>query len=265
MSSAKQASATMGAVQGAEVPATETTEPTTSSQTQTSPDAENDSPEESEHEAPKPTAQPEAQANEAPKGAAKQTEQTQDDEQDPEPKELPAYLAVPKGAVEQVGQSGISFVEHIGNVALMLFETAIVAFKPPYRFKLLFESMEEVGVGALFIVLLTGMFTGLVMSLQQVYAFETFNAETLVGGSTALALVRELGPVLTGLMVSGRSGSAMATTLGTMRVSEQIDAMEVMAVNSLQYLVLPRIVAAILMTPLLVLLFNLVGMIGAYL
>ena len=187
----------------------------------------------------------------------------------PEPKEgeskpLPAILAAPKGAIEQVGQSAIDLIEHIGNIAIMLFETLLVVFKPPYRFKLLFESMEEVGVGALFIVLLTGIFTGMVMSLQQVYAFETFNAETLVGGSTALALIRELGPVLTGLMISGRSGSSMATTLGTMRVTEQIDAMEVMAVNSLQYLVLPRILAAILMSPLLVLLFNLVGMAGAY-
>lgn len=179
--------------------------------------------------------------------------------------ELPSVLAVPKRAIERVGQGVIDLVEHIGKVTLMLIETTVAGVKPPYRVGLLFESMEEVGVGALFIVLLTGLFTGMVLSLQGVLAFSTFNAETLVGGSTAVALVRELGPVLTGLMVSGRSGSAMATTLGTMRVTEQIDAMEVMAVNSLQYLIMPRVLATVLMMPLLVLLFDLVGMAGAYL
>lgn len=178
---------------------------------------------------------------------------------------LPGVLAAPKAAIERVGQGAIDLIEHIGKVTLMLTETTVAALKPPYRVGLLFESMEEVGVGALFIVLLTGLFTGMVLSLQGVLAFSTFNAETLVGGSTAVALVRELGPVLTGLMVSGRSGSAMATTLGTMRVTEQIDAMEVMAVNSLQYLIAPRVLATVLMMPLLVLLFDLVGMIGAYL
>ncbi len=170
-----------------------------------------------------------------------------------------------RGAIEAVGQGTLDFIDHIGRIALMLWEVAKVTFLPPYRFRLLFESMEEVGVGSLFIVLLTGLFTGMVMSLQGVIAFSAFNAETLVGGSTAVVLSRELSPVLAGLMVSGRSGSAMATTLGTMWVTEQIDAMEVMAVSSMQYLVMPRIIAAIFMMPLLTLLFDFVGMAGAYL
>ena len=167
-------------------------------------------------------------------------------------------------AIEKIGQAIIDFVEGIGRILLMIFEIIKVSLQPPYRIRLLFEAMEEVGVGALFIVLLTGLFTGMVLSLQGVLAFQKFNAETLVGGSTAVALARELSPVLTGLMVSGRSGSAMATTLGTMRVTEQIDAMDVMAVNSMQYLVAPRVIAAILMVPLLTLLFDFVGMGGAY-
>jgi phospholipid/cholesterol/gamma-HCH transport system permease protein len=169
-----------------------------------------------------------------------------------------------RAGVEAVGQQVIGLIEGIGGVVLMILEVLKVMVRPPYRVRLLFESMEEVGVGALFIVLLTGLFTGMVLSLQGVLAFSAFNAETLVGGSTAVALARELSPVLTGLMVSGRSGSSMATTLGTMRVTEQIDAMDVMAVSSIQYLVVPRILASILMMPLLVLLFDLVGMAGAY-
>jgi phospholipid/cholesterol/gamma-HCH transport system permease protein len=188
---------------------------------------------------------------------------------DAEPREAPKELSGPlrsaKGGVEWVGDQVIGLIEGIGGVVLMVWEVLKVVVRPPYRVRLLFESMEEVGVGALFIVLLTGLFTGMVLSLQGVYAFKAFNAETLVGGSTAVALARELSPVLTGLMVSGRSGSSMATTLGTMRVTEQIDAMDVMAVSSIQYLVAPRIIAAILMMPLLVLLFDLVGMSGAYL
>ncbi len=167
-------------------------------------------------------------------------------------------------SIEGIGQAIIDLIEGIGAVLLMVVEIIKVSVQPPYRIKLLFEAMEEVGVGALFIVLLTGLFTGMVLSLQGVLAFSQFNAETLVGGSTAVALARELSPVLTGLMVSGRSGSAMATTLGTMRVTEQIDAMDVMAVSSMQYLVAPRVIAAILMVPLLTLLFDFVGMGGAY-
>ena len=177
----------------------------------------------------------------------------------------PKAVVKSKEAIESVGQGTLDLIDHIGQLALMIAETMKMAIRPPYRFRLLFESMEEVGVGSLFIVLLTGLFTGMVMSLQGVIAFSAFNAETLVGGSVAIALTRELSPVLSGLMVSGRSGSAMATTLGTMRVTEQIDAMEVMAVSSLQYLLLPRIIASILMLPLLTLLFDFVGMWGAYL
>ncbi len=176
-----------------------------------------------------------------------------------------------KRSVESVGaivlgglDSLKEMVEHTGLLVIMIGQTAKAAVRPPYRLRLLFAAMEEVGVGALFIVLFTGLFTGMVICLQSVLAFKIFNAQSLVGGSVAIALARELAPVLAGLMVSGRSGSAMATTLGTMRVTEQIDAMEVMAVNSLQYLVAPRVIATALMMPLLTILFLFVGMVGAY-
>jgi phospholipid/cholesterol/gamma-HCH transport system permease protein len=124
--------------------------------------------------------------------------------------------------------------------------------------------MEFVGVGSLFIVLLTGLFTGAVFALQGASAFRLFNAESLVGSTVALSLAKELSPVLTGLMVTGRAGSGIATELGTMRVTEQIDALETMAVNPVQYLVVPRFLAGVVMVPALSVLFTLVGMCGAY-
>ncbi|MBM4387566.1 MAG: ABC transporter permease, partial [Deltaproteobacteria bacterium] len=110
----------------------------------------------------------------------------------------------------------------------------------------------------------TGAFTGMVFAVQTVHSFRLFNAETLVGSTVALALFRELSPVLTSLMVTGRVGSAMATELGTMRVTEQVDALYSMAVNPVQYLVTPRIVASIIMLPVLTIFCNIVGIIGAY-
>jgi phospholipid/cholesterol/gamma-HCH transport system permease protein len=129
---------------------------------------------------------------------------------------------------------------------------------------LFLQQMEFVGVGSLFIVLLTGTFTGMVFSLETVQAFGRFNAESLVGGAVALAVTRELAPVLTAMMVTARAGSAMAAELGTMRVTEQIDALYTMAVNPVQYLVVPRVAASILMVPMLTAVSDLLGIGGAY-
>lgn len=169
-----------------------------------------------------------------------------------------------KSPVERLGEVTIHAVEDLGRMAMLLIETAVWAVRPPYRLRVVLQALESVGVGSLFIVLFTGLFTGLVMAYQSIYAFGLFGAETLVGGTVAASVVRELGPVLTGLMVSGRTGSSMTTELGTMRVTEQIDAMAVMAVNPVQYLVMPRVVATMFMMPLLVLLFNFVAIGGAY-
>lgn len=167
-------------------------------------------------------------------------------------------------AIERLGQRGIDSVENFGRAGLLTFRALISVIKPPYRWRQLFIAMEDVGVGSLFIVILTGVFAGAVFSLQSVQAFRMFQAESLVGTTVALTLSRELGPVLTGLMVAGRNGSAMATTLGTMRVTEQIDAMEVMAVDPEHYLVTPRLYASLLMMPLLNTIFVFVGMLGAF-
>lgn len=137
--------------------------------------------------------------------------------------------------------------------------------RPPFRSKIFFQHMNSIGVGSVPIILLVSFFTGAVFALQTGYAFRLFNAETLVGSTVALTLTRELAPVFTSLMVTARMGSAMAAEIGSMRVTEQIDALEVMAVNPYQYLVVPRVSASIVMLPLLTMLFNFVGFLGAYL
>lgn len=135
----------------------------------------------------------------------------------------------------------------------------------PFRWKNLIRQFNAIGVDSVPIVLLVSFFTGAVFALQSGYAFRLFNAETLVGSTVGLTLTRELAPVFTALMVIARVGSSMAAELGTMRVTEQIDALETMAINPFHYLVVPRVVGAAVMVPLLTVLFNVVGFLGAYL
>jgi phospholipid/cholesterol/gamma-HCH transport system permease protein len=166
--------------------------------------------------------------------------------------------------LERIGTGVITFFTEVGNTAILAGRALAWAVRPPYRMTLLMLQAEFIGVGSLFIILLTGIFTGLVFALQSSFAFAKFNAQSLVGATVVISLCRELGPVLTGLMVTGRAGSAIATELGTMRVTEQIDALETMAVSPVQYLVVPRVLALILTMPLLTMLFNFVGFIGAF-
>lgn len=151
--------------------------------------------------------------------------------------------------------------------ALVLFAVTAVwrARKRPLRAAVYLQQMQFVGVGSLGIILLTGAFTGAVFAIQTSVAFDIFKAKSLIGGSVALALVLELAPTIGALMVAGRVGSAMTTEIGTMRVTEQIDALETMAVDPLHYLIAPRIVATTAMMPLLTIAFNTVGLAGAYL
>lgn len=166
--------------------------------------------------------------------------------------------------VERIGDWTIESVTHTGELAILSVRVLVWMFRPPYRVRLFLEAMESFGVGSLFIVCFTGVFTGLVLSYQSILAFGLFNAETMVGGTVATALVRELAPVLTGLMVTGRTGSSITTEIGNMRVTEQIDAMSVMAVEPIQYLVVPRVLAAVLMMPLLTAIFNVFGLTASY-
>jgi len=155
-------------------------------------------------------------------------------------------------------------LEDFGQMIFFAFEALAWAFRPPFRPELVLIQMAFIGAGSVFIVGVTGTFTGMVLALQGNYAMKQFAAEGYVGGTVAISLARELAPVLTALMVTGRAGSAISTELGTMRVTEQIDAMESMAVSPIQYLVVPRVVAALFMFPALTMLFNGLGYLGAY-
>jgi phospholipid/cholesterol/gamma-HCH transport system permease protein len=159
----------------------------------------------------------------------------------------------------------INTLAEIGTTVKLLGSALFWGVRPPYRFAQFFAAMEFVGVQSLFIVGLTGLFIGMVFGIQLVDGFRQFGAENQTGAVVAMALTRELAPVFTALMVSSRAGSAMTTELGSMRVSDQIDALTTMAVNPVQYLVVPRVVAGFLMVPVLTMLFNLVGIFGAWL
>jgi len=158
----------------------------------------------------------------------------------------------------------LAFFQELGELGILAFNVFFWALRPPYRFGVLINALAFVGVGSIFIVGLTGIFTGAVLALQSYQGFRQFRAEGMVGGVVGMSLTRELGPVFSALMVSSRAGSAMATELGTMRVTDQIDAIATMAVNPIQYLVVPRVLATMIMLPALCMLFNVVGMFGAW-
>jgi phospholipid/cholesterol/gamma-HCH transport system permease protein len=136
--------------------------------------------------------------------------------------------------------------------------------RPPYRISNIVDQMEFVGVGSLPIVLLVSFFTGAVFSLQTVDAAKLYHGEVYVGMAVAVMLAREIAPVFAAIMVTARVGSGMATELGSMRITEQIDALSTLAVNPIQYLVVPRVVAATIMVPILTMAYNVVGLIGCY-
>jgi len=165
---------------------------------------------------------------------------------------------------ERLGGALLNFVEQTGAVMLILGRSLRWLPRRPYRFRLLFKQFDFIGVQSMFIVALTSFFSGGVFALQSSTAFKLFEAEMMVGPTVVLSLTRELGPVLTALMVIGRVGSSMAAEIGTMRVTEQIDALETMAVNPIHYLVTPRMIASIIMMPLLATVFDFVGTFGCW-
>lgn len=166
--------------------------------------------------------------------------------------------------LELIGRPLINIVEEAGKIMLLLISAITWMFRPPFRLRVIFKQMEFVGVNSIFVVLITGAFTGMVFALQSYYGFRMFRGESLVGATVALAVTRELGPVFTALMVTGRVGSAMTAEIGTMRVTEQIDALHTMSVNPIHYLVMPRIVAAVLMLPVLTIVSDFIGIVGGY-
>ncbi len=158
----------------------------------------------------------------------------------------------------------LDVLDGIGATVLLGMRVLSWLVRPPLRVRQFIAAMDFVGVESIFIVALTGIFTGMVFALQMVYGFRRFGAEGMVGGVVAIALTRELAPVFAALMVTSRAGSAMAAELGNMRVTEQIDAIATMGVSPVQYLVVPRVVAGVIVLPCLYILFTMVAMLGAY-
>jgi phospholipid/cholesterol/gamma-HCH transport system permease protein len=152
------------------------------------------------------------------------------------------------------------FGEHV----LLLARALVWLFRRPLRLRLFFDQMEFVGVGSLPIIMLVGFFTGAVTALQAILALSLFEQQRYVGFGVGISLARELAPVFTALMITARAGSGMATELASLRITEQVDALTTFAVNPVQYLVTPRLVASALMLPALSMVFNVVGLIGVY-
>ncbi len=170
-----------------------------------------------------------------------------------------------KGFIATLLEPALGFFESIGGTLTLTFQTLMWLVRPPYRISQILAAMDFLGVQSVFIVGLTGLFSGMVVSLQTTYALRNFSAEGRVGGIVAVSLARELAPVFSGIMVAARAGSAMAAELGNMRVTEQIDAIATMGVSPVQYLLSPRLLASTMMVPLLYVLYLSIGMGGSYL
>jgi len=165
---------------------------------------------------------------------------------------------------ERIGSTAQGLFEEVGRFFYILHSTLYWTFRRPFDGTQWLRQMVRVGVDSLPVVGLTAMFTGMVMALQTYRGFERFHAESFVGSVVSLSLTRELAPVLTALMISGRIGSSLAAELGTMRVTEQIDALYAMATEPLHYLVVPRVAATTLMLPPLVAFADGLGIFGGY-
>jgi phospholipid/cholesterol/gamma-HCH transport system permease protein len=167
-------------------------------------------------------------------------------------------------AVENVGRPVVRFSTELGRIVLLFFSTLRQTLARPFEVKNTFSQMLEIGIRSLPVVLVTAIFTGMVFALQTYTGFKRFGAESVVGTVVALSMTRELGPVLTGLIVAGRAGAAIAAELGTMRVTEQIDALETLATNPIRYLVVPRFLAGVIMLPAVTVIADIIGIIGGY-
>ena len=165
---------------------------------------------------------------------------------------------------EAIGVFFLRVFEEAGLWFQMLWQTMAWAVRPPFALLEWFRQMVRVGTDSIPVVVLTTLFTGMVMALQTFNGFQRVHAENFVGSVVALAMVRELSPVLVGLMVTGRVGSSMAAEIGTMRVTEQIDALEALATEPVHYLFVPRVIAGITMLPLLTILGDALGIYGGY-
>jgi phospholipid/cholesterol/gamma-HCH transport system permease protein len=166
--------------------------------------------------------------------------------------------------VEHLGGRFLRFLSYVGSIWNLFIETVFMLFNRPIGRKRVFEQMAKIGVASLPIVFLTSLFTGMVLALQSAYQMQKIGARIYISSLVALSITRELGPVLTALVVAGRTGAAIAAELGTMRVTEQIDALETLATNPIKYLVVPRFLALFIVLPILTVYSDFIGILGGF-
>lgn len=174
-------------------------------------------------------------------------------------------LHLARAFVAHLGAATLHLLAAQGRVGIFLGQSLGILCVPPLKVRRILRQIEFIGARSLFVIALTGLFAGMVLALQSYYTLTRFGSEAFLGPAVALSLITELGPVLSALMVTGRAGSAIAAEIGIMRITEQIDALEVMALNPIRYLVVPNLVAGLITLPLLGALFSVIGIYGGYL
>lgn len=163
-----------------------------------------------------------------------------------------------------IGRAALGLIDHLGSIGLLLYQTCACAWLGKFRMGVLVEQIAKIGVQSQPVVIITGAFTGAVLEAQTLFQLQTVKMETMGGAVVAVGMFRELGPVITGLMLAGRVGSAMAAEIGTMKVTEQVDALSSMNVDPVDYLVKPRIQAMLISMPILMMEAVIVGIFSAY-
>lgn len=164
-----------------------------------------------------------------------------------------------------IGKRTLDFFDYLGGVSRLGLQTFFWIFLPPLKKERIFEQSKRIGLDSLFIVSLVALFTGMILALQTAYLMKKLSSEIYIASIIALSLTRELGPVLTALIVAGKSGAAITAEIGTMTVTEQVDALRTLATNPVKYLVVPRFISLTIMLPILTIYADLIGIFGGYL
>ncbi len=177
---------------------------------------------------------------------------------------LKSGATLPADLSALLGRSVLHVLQELGGIFLFFVWGFVSIFRYPFQITRSVRQVFSIGAKSVFLIAVVGLFTGMVLSLQGYYSLAKFGSEGVLGGVVALSLIRELGPVLTAIMITARAGSAMSAEIGIMRITEQVDALFTMGVDPVRYLVSPRIVAAVLSFPLLTALFDAIGILGGY-
>ncbi len=167
--------------------------------------------------------------------------------------------------IRKIGAVTLRTVRRMGLMGIFLVKAFIYTIVPPIKFSRIVKQVHFIGLQSMVVILLTGLFAGMVLGFQGYYSLSRFGSDAFLGPMVGLALIKELGPVLSALMVTGRAGSAVAAEIGIMRISEQIDALELMGLNPYRYLIVPNFLAALISMPLLTAMFDVLGIFGGYL